>query len=234
MSNNTIQITGTKAKLRRAGRGEATRELLLDAAERLISERGVDGISMRQLGAAVGQGNTSVIQYHFESKEGLIREIIGRRGAELQPMRTAMLEKAKAENKTGDVQTLLRILILPIASFKDEAGRHVYAGFMMHGQRAMWRADEGFGHAFWRGSGPISETLGLLAATRPDLTFEQVSGRMLRLTSFFVTSLVDSDRLRELGRPIAPESYILDDLFNMITAAFLAPPPDTPTTTDTP
>lgn len=234
MATTTTETAAAKAGSRRAQRGAATRELLLDAAERLIGERGIDGISMRQLGAAVGQGNNSVIQYHFASKEGLIREIVGRRGRELAPMRDVMLAQARAEGRTGDVATLLKILLLPIASFKDDAGRHVYAAFMLHGLRAMWGADEGIGNAFWSGEGAISEAIALLGKQRPDLGTDALARRLLRLSRFFVTSLVDWDKLNELGRSTDSEAYFLDDLFNMMTAAFLAPPPDPPTTTDNP
>lgn len=230
-SNNHTAKAGTRA--RRPRRGTATRELLLDAAERLISEHGIDGVSMRQLAAAVGQGNNSVIQYHFASKEGLIREIVGRRGSELAPMRAAMLEKAKAEGKTGDAATLLKILLAPIASFKDETGRHVYAGFMLHGLRAMWGADEGIGHAYWSGEGEIKEAIDLLAQQRPDLGREHLAQRLLQLSRFFVTSVVDWDRLRELGHPLDSEDYFLDDLISMMTAAFLAPLPPTTATAPT-
>lgn len=234
MATTTTETAAAKAGSRRAQRGAATRELLLDAAERLIGERGIDGISMRQLGAAVGQGNNSVIQYHFASKEGLIREIVGRRGSELAPMRDVMLEQARAEGRTGDVATLLKILLLPIASFKDETGRHVYAAFMLHGLRAMWGAEEGIGHAFWSGEGAIREAIALLGKQRPDLDTDALARRLLRLSRFFVTSLVDWDKLNELGSSTDSEAYFLADLFNMMTAAFLAPPPDTPTTTDRP
>lgn len=209
----------------RAQRGTATRELLLETAERLISERGIDGVSMRQLGAAVGQSNNSVIQYHFENKAGLIREIVGRRARQLAPMRAAMLEKAKAEGKADDLATLLTILLVPIASFKDEAGKHVYAGFMLHNLREMWGVREGISHASWSHEGAVKEALERLARIRPDLTSDQHTQRLLRLSRFFVTALVDWDRLREIGRPHDPEPYLLTDLVNMMAAAFMAPLP---------
>jgi hypothetical protein len=103
---------------------------------------------------------------------------------------------------------------------------------MLHGLRAMWGADEGIGRAFWSGEGAISEAIALLGKQRPDLGTDALARRLLRLSRFFVTSLVDWDKLNELGDPIDSEAYFLDDLFNMMTAAFLAPPPDTPATTD--
>ena len=55
--------------------GESTKEQILLAAERLIADHGVDGVSMRQIGSAVGSGNNSAVLYHFGSKEKLVQAI---------------------------------------------------------------------------------------------------------------------------------------------------------------
>ena len=51
---------------------DATRLQLLATAERLFAERGIAGVSLREIGAAAGQRNNSATQYHFESKHGLV------------------------------------------------------------------------------------------------------------------------------------------------------------------
>ena len=53
----------------------STKEQILLAAERMIADRGVDGVSMRQIGTAVGSGNNSAVLYHFGSKEKLVEAI---------------------------------------------------------------------------------------------------------------------------------------------------------------
>jgi AcrR family transcriptional regulator len=53
----------------------STKEQLVLAAERLIAEHGVDGVSMLQIGAAAGSANKSVVQYHFGSKDQLVQAI---------------------------------------------------------------------------------------------------------------------------------------------------------------
>ena len=45
--------------------GEATRELLMVAAERLFAMNGVEGVTLREIQTAAGQANASVITYHF-------------------------------------------------------------------------------------------------------------------------------------------------------------------------
>ena len=209
----------------RAQRGEETRELILQVAEKLICENGPEGVSMRQIGAAVGQGNNSVIQYHFASKEGVIREIIARRAAQFVPVRQAMLDKAKAEGKTQDVATLLAILMFPIA-WKDESGRYIYAGFMARALHTMWGHNAEILHRAWSEPGPVLETMQYLRALRPDLSGWRMGQRVLRLNRMFVSALIDRDKMREIGGKCPEEGYFLQDLLNMMTAAFNAPLPD--------
>ena len=54
---------------RRHSTGEATRELLMVTAERLFAMNGVEGVSLREIQAAAGQSNSSVITYHFGSRQ---------------------------------------------------------------------------------------------------------------------------------------------------------------------
>ncbi|NBE52512.1 TetR/AcrR family transcriptional regulator [Streptomyces boluensis] len=55
--------------------GEATRQRLIRAAERLFAAQGVDAVSVRAINAAAGQGPASV-HYHFGSKENLVAEVL--------------------------------------------------------------------------------------------------------------------------------------------------------------
>jgi AcrR family transcriptional regulator len=52
--------------------GEATRRRLLDAAERLVAERGIDGVTVNEITAASGARNKSAVAYHFGSKLALL------------------------------------------------------------------------------------------------------------------------------------------------------------------
>jgi AcrR family transcriptional regulator len=58
-------------------RSGQTRQALLDAAERLFAERGVNWVSMREIVRASQQHNTSAALYHFGSREALIVAVVG-------------------------------------------------------------------------------------------------------------------------------------------------------------
>ena len=55
-----------------------TRERVLEVAERLFAERGLDAVSIRDIIAAAG-ANLGAINYHFGTKDGLIEAVFERR-----------------------------------------------------------------------------------------------------------------------------------------------------------
>ncbi len=54
---------------------EVTRERIVKAAERLFAERGYDGTSIRAI-VAKARVNQAAINYHFDGKDGLYREVL--------------------------------------------------------------------------------------------------------------------------------------------------------------
>lgn len=62
----------------RARKREAARERLLDAAEALFAEHGFNGVSVRDITQRAGS-RLADVNDHFGGKEGLFKEVIGRR-----------------------------------------------------------------------------------------------------------------------------------------------------------
>jgi len=69
-----------------------TKERILDAAERLFAEKGVDATSLRQVTGAAGV-NVAAIHYHFGSKEELLRAVIARRFDPVNQERLKQLDR---------------------------------------------------------------------------------------------------------------------------------------------
>lgn len=111
-------------------RGEATRAALIEAAESLFAESGVEGVSTRQIGAAIGSSNTNVVAYHFGSKEALIREVYRHRLPDIDRRRRELLNEADKAGAGDDVAALLRAFFLPLFEQTDGQGRHSYARFI--------------------------------------------------------------------------------------------------------
>lgn len=75
-----------------------TRERLLDTAERLFGERGIRETSLRDI-TAEAQTNLAAVNYHFGSKEGLLRAVLARRIDPLNQERLRLLDDY--ETKAG-------------------------------------------------------------------------------------------------------------------------------------
>jgi AcrR family transcriptional regulator len=74
----------------------ASARQMLDAAERLFAERGIDNVSLREIGAAAGQRNLSAAQYHFGSREALVGLLIARRVWRINERRHARFDALEA------------------------------------------------------------------------------------------------------------------------------------------
>ncbi len=103
-----------------------TRTALIQAAERLFAEHGVEGVSLREITRAAGQRNTSALQYHFTNRDGLLREILTRHVRGIGASRTVLLDRYEQSGQE-DLRPLASALILPlIAKLSDVDGGHAY------------------------------------------------------------------------------------------------------------
>jgi AcrR family transcriptional regulator len=96
-----------------------TRTRLVEVAERLWAERGVNGVSLREIGAAAGQRNTGAARYHFGSKEGLVNAVYEHRMVPVNERRVAML----AELDGNDLRGLAEAFVYPLSEQLGEPGR---------------------------------------------------------------------------------------------------------------
>ena len=94
----------------------ATRERILDEAERLFALKGVDGAQIRDIVRAAGQANDSAVHYHFQSRHGLLVAICERRIAEMEPERARLLAELEAADRLHDLPALVTTLIVPTAA----------------------------------------------------------------------------------------------------------------------
>ena len=207
-----------------ASNARGAREILLDTAERLLAEHGIDGVSMRQIAAAAGQGNNSVIQYHFGDKAGLLREIILRRVAGFEPRRQSLFAGAAERGRLADARTLLEILFLPIAELTDGQGRHVYARFIMQ-FLSSFRYQTGLDHPGWAPDSAAARAVALIHECMARVDQTVLAARITQVGGMFFNALIERDNAAASGRPVGPEAIFLEDLFTMMTAAITVPSP---------
>jgi AcrR family transcriptional regulator len=98
-------------------RGDKTRESLLDAAERLFGERGVAGVSMREIRLASGARNTAALQFHFGDRQGLIRAVTARHLPRIGERQQRIHDEIVAEGRIDDPRSLVEVLVRPVAEY---------------------------------------------------------------------------------------------------------------------
>lgn len=98
-------------------RGERTRERLLDVAERLLSARSIDAVSLREIRLAAGQRNTSALQFHFGDREGLLRALRDRHSPRLQGLLVEHYDDMVADGCQDDTRRLLGVFIRPTVDY---------------------------------------------------------------------------------------------------------------------
>ncbi|MFI5729433.1 TetR/AcrR family transcriptional regulator [Kribbella sp. NPDC051587] len=97
------------AKTVRTDKASATRELILDTAERMFAERGIHEVSNRQISEAAGQGNNTAVGYHFGTKTDLIRAILRRHSSAVEERRAEMVAAVQGSRELRDwVECLVR------------------------------------------------------------------------------------------------------------------------------
>lgn len=92
-----------------------TREHLINVAERLFAQQGIDGVSLRAIGVAAGQRNNSAAQYHFGSKQGLLDAIVAARSAVIEARRKEMLEDFRSSGRELDLASVASLSVRPLA-----------------------------------------------------------------------------------------------------------------------
>lgn len=102
-----------------------TKTAILDSAETLMAEHGIEGVSLRQI-LAHAKANSAALHYHFGSREALIEAILARRGIEANQRRREMLDALEAREQPPGVRDVVDAVIDPMLEIIDkhgEAGR---------------------------------------------------------------------------------------------------------------
>lgn len=86
-------------------------ETMKDAALRLFAQRGIDGVTVRQIAEAAGQKNHAAVGYHFGSKEELVRAVIVHGARLIDDLRGAMLDQAERSGGPHSVLDVVRLMV---------------------------------------------------------------------------------------------------------------------------
>jgi AcrR family transcriptional regulator len=99
----------------------ATRLRILRAAEALFSEKGVDRVSLQEIGRAANERHRSAVGYHFEDRLGLLRAILARHAEPIAAERSGLIDAIEADEAQSDLRRVAEAWVLPIVREAENA-----------------------------------------------------------------------------------------------------------------
>jgi AcrR family transcriptional regulator len=113
----------------RRSEGDETRRRIIETAERLFAERGIEAISIRDITGLAGV-NGAAIFYHFGSKEGLVEAILQYRANDFAARRAELLDVLETADDVS-LRDVIQALVKPTAELaSSERGGSHYLAFM--------------------------------------------------------------------------------------------------------
>ena len=111
-------------------RGDAGEHMKV-VARRLFAQRGIDGVTVREIAEAAGQKNHAAVGYYYGSKEALVREIIRDGASMIEERRARWLAKLEADGGPHSVRDVVDVLVYPSIGLDGEGREESYARFFL-------------------------------------------------------------------------------------------------------
>lgn len=79
-----------------------------------MAQRGLSGVSLREINEAAGLRNVSAAHYHFGSRDGVVAEILAHRVPAIQARRRAFVQMHKIDGGHSDIRSLVGAIVWPL------------------------------------------------------------------------------------------------------------------------
>ena len=185
------------------------RTRLLEAAERLLDERGIDGTTAAAIIQEAGHRNATAVNYYFGKLDHLIAEVVERRAADINERRNQLFDELEAAGAV-DPRDALRGLVQPAAELLDRPEGRRYLRLLNQAAnhpRFHDRAGFGFTTSMQRGAAHLAPLL----VDLPD-GVRQTRGRYVLGMALFALAdqawLIDNPQPDR--EPLGTEAFVAD------------------------
>ncbi|WP_066015470.1 TetR/AcrR family transcriptional regulator [Endozoicomonas atrinae] len=93
---------------------QLTRQKLVDAAEKLFAEKGLESTSLFDVLKASGVKNRSALQYHFKDKAGLINAVLNKHSGVIAEYRSTLIDQLQKEEQ-WTLHQAVDVIVAPLA-----------------------------------------------------------------------------------------------------------------------
>jgi AcrR family transcriptional regulator len=191
-----------------ARRSEETRALLIRTALELFADRGLDNVSLREIGVAARQGNNAVVHYYFGDRDGLFKAIV----AELTTTNATLAADPRHLLPEGEAspRDLAAALVLPLASMLEAHGLYLefIAAVMVDVDRAQLLLSEPAARWFRDVADRMERDLGI----------DQADHRFAFAVTLTVHALADRARMQRVSDAYDHDDRFVAELVDAVTA----------------
>jgi AcrR family transcriptional regulator len=195
-------------------RSEVTRVRLIETAEQLFAERGLEGVSLRDVCAAAGQRNHSAAQYHFGSRQGLVLAVFEHRMSVVNERRHALLDEAG-----DDAEAIVAALVRPLTSVAAESDGW-YGRFL---ERIRWEPLARDALAELPTGTSYARAMKLLGEQLPDLPADVAANRLEQVGTLLIGTLAAWEWRRQRGQRALSLDALDRDLICTLLAVVQTP-----------
>ena len=184
----------------------SARERLMDCAEELFAQRGIDAVSLRAINAEAGL-SPAALHYHFQTRDNLVEALLDRRMRPLMARRRELFRRLRAAGPSPSARDVLEVLMRPLVEFMAEDGESGgrYVRFLCR-LEADGRINRDF--ASKRYASALVDVEPLLRAALPGLSKAERRTRLDLAMDFMLRGL--ADWAGTPGRPEGPRLLLED------------------------
>jgi AcrR family transcriptional regulator len=200
-------------------KGDTTRQVILETAERLFAERGIAAVPLRDIGVAAGQRNNVAVQYHFGDRESLITAITSYRAAVSEQVRTEILADQFSTGEPPQVRDLVRVFVLSLAGHLEEG--NYYLAFL-----SRYIIERGGYQGLESGltGGTVTTMITLLYRLLPEHPEAILFERWMIMMTCTVHTMARYQTAKRSGKLATPLYDLLEDLVTFLTAGIESVP----------
>ena len=123
--------TRTKTGSQPVSAAAATQERIKQTACRLFANRGIDGVSVRDIVVAAGQKNGGSLHYYFRTKEALVRDLVAEGAKLIDERRNQLLDQLESRRRQPTLREIIEALLWPSTDLQtDPAHPTTYIRFI--------------------------------------------------------------------------------------------------------